>query len=283
MSKKISVETKESIVRMYKSRPMPISCLCKEFNLCAPVISKILAQYHVKLWGKAELFSPELNQRYFQYIDSPSKAYFLGLITTDGCVFWKNKKLAVLTIELQSRDAYILEAFMREVKCNRKLVYNPKTDTFAATVSSTQMVQDLEQYKVTQRSSLTQEFPSNIPHEYLSDYLRGLIDGDGSYAFYSRPGRRVHKKAVRMCCANKAFMEAFVDCMAKATGANHATISVEHGPLYTCAWARNNDVEAIIKYLYSHDGYCLHRKKEIADKILDEIRQYRDNRQSAAS
>ena len=172
---------------------------------------------------------------------------------------------------------------MREVKCNRKIVYNPKTDTFAATISSTQMVRDLEQYKVTQRSSLTQEFPSNISREYLSDYLRGLIDGDGSYAFYSRPGRRVHKKAVRMCCANKTFMEAFIDCVVKATGAAPVTISAERGVLYTCAWTRNNDVEAIIQYLYSHDGYHLRRKKEIADKILDEIRQYRDNRQSAAS
>lgn len=262
---------------------MPIETLAEMYELSSPTIIKILKQYHVKIWSRARLFSPSLDEDYFEQIDSPAKAYFLGLITTDGCVFWKKNGSAFLTISLKASDRYILEAFMSEIRCNRRLVYDRRANCYTATVSSNKVVTDLAKYAVVPKSSLTQLFPSNIPSLYVGDYLRGLIDGDGSYGFYSRPRRRVHKKSVRMCSGSKQFISAFIECISKVAGASQVAILQEESHLFTCAWYSNDDVEAIISLLYAHGGYCLTRKKEIADKIAEEIRQYRDNRTCAAS
>lgn len=284
MGKRISKETKESIVRDYRERPVTQEAIAEKYGLSMPTIIKILKQYKVPIWKKAQLFSPNLDEAYFEDINSQDKAYFLGYITADACVFWKNARNAFLTMELHEKDKYILEAFMEAVGCNRKLVANKKSRTLAATVTSTKMVRDLERYHVHPRSSLTQEFWDEVPDAYLASYMRGLVDGDGSFGFYARPGRSVHKKQFCMCSGSKTFMEGFTTKMADALGVTLPRITADTDRnLYDARWLRNDDLETIISFLYSTDGPYLARKKEVADRIVDEIRQYRDNGHKAAS
>jgi hypothetical protein len=279
MSKKIPKEIKEDIVDFYKLHPVTIDFMCEKYGYSAPTILKILSQYGVKAWSKNKLFSPYLNEDYFNTINSHKKAYFLGLLTTDGCVFWKNKKHASVTVELQARDKYILEELLASVYSNRKLVYTKKSNTYTATITSTKMIKDLEQYHIEPKSSLTQKFYTKLPDKYLPDYYRGLIDGDGSFAFYSRPKRSVHRKAIRMCSGSLSFMEDFIDTLSSQLGVDIVKIKhSEEDHLYECAWTRNDDLETIINFLYSTKGPYLTRKKETADKILREIREYRDKR-----
>jgi len=282
--KHISRETKEAIVREYRERPVRQAVIAEKYGVSIPSVVKILSQYGVPMWGMAQLFSPDLDEGYFEEINSQDKAYFLGYITTDGCVFWKDAHHAFLTMELHKKDRCILEAFMKAVRCNRKLVTNQRRDTVAATVTSTRMVRDLEKYCVRPRSSLTQKFWDAVPDEYLASYMRGLVDGDGSFGFYARPGRSVHKKAFRMCSGSRDFIDAFVDKMADALGVSTPRIHVDAARnLYDTGWIRNDDLETIIGFLYSTDGLYLARKKEVADRIVDEIRQHRDNGRLTAS
>lgn len=284
MPKHIPKEIKEALVKEYKGHPITIEQVATKYGISSPSVVKILTQYGVKVWSKEKLFSPNLDENYFEKIDSHKKAYFLGLITTDGCVFWKNCRCAFLSITLKKPDQYVLEDFMRDICCNRKLVYSSRDDAFTATVTSSKIVSDLEKYNIKPRSSLKQEFYSDLTKEYFADYLRGLIDGDGSFAFYVRPGRNVHKKYVCMCSGSLIFIEEFVNIMCEVLGVKRPRIrSVVQHNLYDVRWYRKDDVETIITFLYSTNGPCLLRKKEIADRILAEIRQYRDNSYRAVS
>ena len=56
------------------------------------------------------------NENYFSEIDTPEKAYFLGMIITDGCVHEN-----VLSMSLQESDEYILEFLKKELKSNKKI------------------------------------------------------------------------------------------------------------------------------------------------------------------
>ena len=284
MPKHISKETKESLVKEYQERPITIGEISERYGISKPSVGKILSQYRIKPWSREKLFSPDLIEDYFERVDTQEKAYYLGLITTDGCVFWKNRKSAFLSIELKKKDGYILEQFMRTIGCNRKLVYSQRSDTLTATVTSTKMVRDLEKYAIHPRSSLTQQFWTDVPSEYLASYLRGVVDGDGSFGFYSRPGRSVHKKLLRICSGSPVFLECLLHKVRSMLPISMPRIQTDtEKNCHMFGWARNDDLETIITFLYSTDGPFLIRKKEIADRILSEIRQYRDNGHKAAS
>lgn len=276
MSKHLNASDKSDIVEYYLDTPKTISAVAEHFKLSSPTVIKVLDEFKVKRWSRAKQYSPELDERYFAKINSHEKAYYLGLLTTDGCVFWVNDKRAVVTITLKSEDRYILKGWMEAIKCNRKIVHN-EDDTYTATVTSTAMVKDLEKYNVYPNSSTTQEFSHDIPTKYLPDYYRGLLDGDGSYGYYPRPKRNVHRKIIRMCSGSKKFMREFIETLSEEIDITESSIQyTERDHTYVCGWTTNDDMWALIKFIYSTDGPYMIRKKKIADKIIKEIRQYRD-------
>lgn len=285
MPKHISIETKEAIVNDYRKKPVAIGAIAEKYGLCQPTVVKILSQYHVKLWPKRLLFSPDLKENYFKEIDSQDKAYYLGLITTDGCVYRKNQDFAFLAIELQKEDGYILEGFMKEMRCNRKLVYSKRSNTLTATVTSVDVVHDLERYHVYPQSSLTQRFWAEVPDSYLASYLRGLVDGDGSFGLYARPERPLsRRKQFCMCSGSEVFLEGFIDKLVEALGVMRPRINSDPScNAYDTRWTRKDDLEAIISFLYSASGPYFVRKKEVAERILADIRQHRDNGRLTAS
>ena len=277
------MDLKREIVCEYLKRPIPEYVLAERYGLSKPTITKILSSFGTKRWSRAQIFSPDLAEDYFRRIDSYTKAYLVGFFTVDGCVFWKNAKSAFLRMELKDSDKYILEKLLAETRCNTKLVYSQRSKTYTATIHSKQMVQDLQQYNIEPRSSRTQRMATNIPDEYMGSYLRGVFDGDGSYAFYRRRNRSVHQKAVRLCSGSELFVRDVSEFLSARLGVNIPTIQTGEDNTYSISWQRNNDIEAIIEYLYKDEGVCLVRKRDIAIKICHEIRQYRDNRHTAAS
>lgn len=60
---------------------------------------------------------PDCNSNYFENIDSPSKAYFLGLLYADGGYLKKVSKNGridlSLSLELKKEDSYIIEEFKK--------------------------------------------------------------------------------------------------------------------------------------------------------------------------
>lgn len=284
MPKHISKEKEQAIITKYKEKPITFEQLATIFHISIPTAQKIIKKYRITPWKKNQLFSPDLKENYFENIDSDEKAYFVGLLTTDGCVFWKNHKHAFISIELKATDKYILEQLMESVCCNRKLVYNKRSNTYTATITSSKMVKDLEQYNIKPKSSSTQELATNIPSEYFAGYMRGILDGDGSYGFYARPKRKSHSKSIRLSSGNRLFLEQWIN--ATSAQLQIAPVSIyasQSDRSYTIEYKRNNDLETIIEYVYAPNGPHLLRKKEIANKILTEIRQYRDNRNNATS
>lgn len=81
----ISKQQKQEIRDFYLSKPMTLTQLASHFNLSSPTVGKILGD--IPRYSKARLNNPELNERFFEVIDSEEKAYFLGLLISDGNIF----------------------------------------------------------------------------------------------------------------------------------------------------------------------------------------------------
>ena len=71
----------------------------------------------------------KFNDTYFQIINSPNKAYFLGLIYADGWVIF-NKKVGTYEfgLQLQSQDKYILEKLNQELGGVHDIIHTPSKE-----------------------------------------------------------------------------------------------------------------------------------------------------------
>lgn len=135
----------------------------------------------------------KLNHDYFEDIDTPEKAYWLGLLFADGCVQHNIKKgnSYSITLELQVDDKYLIDQFAKAVKTNLETkIYTNKSGfqrkdgklhTMAKLVlNSAKMAQDLSKYGVIPNKSLKVSELPNIPHCFMRDFIRGFFDGNGS-------------------------------------------------------------------------------------------------------
>lgn len=274
MTKHLSVKEKEEIISFYKSKPMTIEYLSTKFNLCSPTIIKILNQYRIKRYTKVQLYSPELEESFFEKIDSEYKAYFLGLIITDGCIYKKNSRQNLVSLTIKEEDKYILETFKKCIKSN-KYITSDRRGCYSINILSNKMVKDLEKYGIGENKSLNTVFPRNIDKELYPHLIRGIIDGDGSISFYSRSGRKVHRKAVRLCQGNEQFLKDIVYFLYKNVGIIPVKTFKEKDNLWSIAYVTNDSNYKLINYLYKDSNIFLKRKKFLCDKILEEIKSYK--------
>lgn len=276
MSKHLSKENEIQIIEYYKTKPMTIKELCDKFNLCNVTIIKILNKYNIKRYNRTKLFSPQLDEHYFENIDNEEKAYFLGLIVSDGCIYSQNIRSSMVTITLQGCDKYILERFIKCIKSNKHITSDGR-GCFEIQILSDIMVNDLRKYGLFENKSLHTIFPKNLPKDLYCHFIRGLIDGDGSISFYNRQNRCCHVKAIRFCQGNKKFVEDFIKFLHDNIGTKMINVYQEKENLWSCAYRANSDMILLINYLYKDATIYLTRKKEKCDLIYKEFLKYKSS------
>ncbi len=126
-----------------------------------------------------------LDHNYFSEINTPEKAYFLGLICADGNIELKTNKVA---IGLTEKDKSILEFLSENCNCSKPLQYVDYTkykktsynssNMFRFVVTSKQWVEDLKNLGVVERKTFSLNLPK-IDSNFQRDLIRGLVDGDG--------------------------------------------------------------------------------------------------------
>ena len=112
-------------------------------------------------------------------------AYVLGFIFADGSIF-KNPRGSHY-LDLTSTDLELIGKLKRLLGAEHKIgVYNSKNKKwkrrYKLQIGSRDLFSDLNKYGVVPRKSLIMSFP-NIPRKYLSHFVRGYFDGDGSVNF----------------------------------------------------------------------------------------------------
>lgn len=124
----------------------------------------------------------KLDHNYFEVIDTEDKAYWLGFIMADGCVYrGSDKKSYRLQINLKSTDVEQLNKFQESIQSSYKIQIKKvgKHEACLLKVNSTKMCEDLIGWNVIPSKSLICEMPS-IQQELVRHFVRGYFDGDGS-------------------------------------------------------------------------------------------------------
>lgn len=179
-------EEKSSIIHSYTNLGLTCKEIAKKYAAKPETISKYLKEWGIAIKGNRTV-NRLLKEDYFSQIDTPQKAYFLGLLFADGAIAVAEKRNSSITLELTENDIDILNIFKQELNSNASLSYNKRKErtlgTYGLSIRSKQLADDLKKYNIIpNKTYLVEEII--IPNNYKIDYLRGYIDGDGSL-YYS--------------------------------------------------------------------------------------------------
>ena len=165
---KIKIDINE-ILKEYESG-LAMTQIASTRNISHAYISKKFKDLGIKSRENRKYF---FNEDFFETIDTEEKAYWLGFITADGCVYRRTMKIAII-----STDFHHLEKFITCIEGNQVLKYG-KNNEVILECNSEKMVADLLKLGIGERKSLTVKPCKQVPKQLLKHYWRGMIDGDG--------------------------------------------------------------------------------------------------------
>lgn len=203
---KLTEELQNQIITFYKSKPMGYKEVQEKFHLSLPTISKVLK--NIDKYSKSKIFNPNLVENFFSIVDSEEKAYFLGLIISDGNIFidTKNtniKRSASISITLSKDDKYMLENFKQILHTNTNISSDGR-GCYQIAIRSNTIANDLEKYGVVPKKSFITFLPK-IDKSLYKHLIRGILDGDGNITAHpTELGKFSHKIAF---CGSNQLME----------------------------------------------------------------------------
>ena len=218
--------------------------------------------------GKRKHF---FNERYFEKIDKPEKAYLLGFITADGCVYnGLNKTSFRFQMNLKESDSYILDFLQKEIGSDYKIQFKEvsakkngnKSKVALLKINSTAFCKDLINLNVIPRKSMKESIPlDKIPNEFLRYFVLGYFDGDGSIS-YTKSSPHISILGSKKMCEqlNKIFVDNGIDQNVFFLHPNKKLFGL-----------RINNTENKIKlynFLYKDYVFFLKRKKETFDSFV---------------
>lgn len=218
----------------------------------------------------------DFNKRYFQYIDTPEKAYYLGFIFADGYLIeHKENRNAELGWELQSQDGYILKKFddaiggdhiiYHKEACERMIVGNlcHKQPSDILRIYSKEMVNDLISHGVVPRKTYKKEYPV-VSDDLFFDFLRGYIDGDGCYHVDKNNHLMMH-----ITCAFDDVLIYIKDILNKHGIKSSIYQELERKYRLYC-YNKESISKLLHKLYYKTDILCLKRKFDIISPFLNQ-------------
>lgn len=206
----------------------------------------------------------KLNENYFEKIDSEDKAYFLGLLMADGCVY-KNRIL----ISLQEKDKYILEKFKTYIQYEGNLYKrNPRVKNhsiqYSLEFTSHKIAENLKSIGCVEKKSLILEFPiideSLIPH-----FIRGIFDGDGHIMKEYR-GKYINGRAGFV--GSVPFMKSLRDKLKNSGFDIKKDYYCNNDKNIQIFFNSKNDILKLYQYLYTNSTIWLPRKRDIFEELI---------------
>lgn len=180
-------------VRLYNEEKKSLTKVGEIMGVSKTVITRIFKENNIPIATSNHKYKADY--RKFQYIDSSEKAYWLGFIAADGCVYQRQSgKSNSLLINLSRKDKGHLEAFKKFMNSNVNIIDHVQNEGFSnnsemskIVFNSNKLVDDLIDKGVTPRKSLTLQ-PPKIETKYFLPFILGFFDGDGSISYNSSEG-----------------------------------------------------------------------------------------------
>jgi len=132
-------------------------------------------------------FRKEADSRYFEEIESKEQAYWLGFIFGDGCVTSRESQ-DCLSVELHERDIDHLCKLKDDLSAEHSI--SRRRNEACLSVYDDRLVESLRKKGCDENKTKSSAVP-NIPTDFRPDFIRGLVDADGTYDKYEQTVTRI--------------------------------------------------------------------------------------------
>lgn len=255
----------EELIKFYKKGNCQLKCI-KKFKCSSKNIKEILKKNNIIPRNKSTANRIYFcNDDYFEKIDTKDKAYFLGLLISDG---WNRNN--GFGISLLENDKHILESFKQYTEYTGNLLtYINKSvkqnRMYSLIITSKKLSKDLSKLGCIPAKSHHTYFP-DIPEEFHSHFIRGVFDGDGCISLNKKNTLifnilgnftlidEIQKIMIKNCSLSKTKLKQY-----KKINKN----------MFYLAYGGNIQAKRIYNWLYKDcDDLYLIRKKEKFDKTF---------------
>lgn len=257
---KFTIEQEKEIINKYNSGES-LAKIGKIF-LCSPTtVKNILKEYNIQTRNLSEArrnyLEYTIDENVFENIDSPDKAYWLGVMYSDGYIC-KKKYTNSFGLTVSEKDFEWVEKFKTFLNYNGEIkVYKgtsalSKGNKYARLlIGNNKIVSDLEKLGVVEHKTKIISCLPNI--QFLDDFIRGYIDGDGSL---------LKRLPCFQISGNKDFLEDI---------AKYLKLPYHLTPDKSIYSLRYNTKESryLEKRLYKDANYYLKRKYDIASRSFN--------------
>lgn len=220
---------------------------------------------------------------------TPELAYAVGLIATDGNLSPDGRH-----ISLTSCDKQQLENFRNCLGTKANISRNPpgsfsKNPCYRVQLGNKVLYQQLEAIGLLPNKTSSLE-ALKIPPELFRDFLRGVIDGDGSFVLYTDrynvyKGTRYEylRTYTTITSASLRFLEWIRATLQQTLSIRGYLIEEAPNrwatkPIWKLRFAKQSSIR-IIRWIYYHNDIpCLTRKRILAEHALQTFELFRDKR-----
>lgn len=189
MSKIINLTNKDinQIIHLYCDKKFTlknIRDLFKDKIKDPQFIKKVLIRNNIEIrkYTITRASKHNIDINYFKTIDTEDKAYWMGYLAADGCIYKNGHKVTLI-----SKDIDIIKKFKESIKSEHKITNNITFDkrtnktykSHTIQITSTEFANNLINSGIKYDKSNNLIFP-NIREDLYRHFIRGLFDGDGS-------------------------------------------------------------------------------------------------------
>jgi len=267
--------TKEELETLYIEEKVSTKRITEKLGIGMGTLHRLFKMYGIetrtKIEGKRLEKSQNVNANVdFFRNDSAEKFYVVGLIASDGFVKGNIVSFTSKDYELAKFFADTI-GFKNAIRKETHKLTDKVTNSYKVQFSSAEVVSLLLEYGITERKSLS-FFPTNIPNEFLADFLRGVFDGDGSISFIKRRDTGALSSKFTIVTASEDFAM-FMHKVFSELGVpiNKIVCDKRGNKLYSVSAGNRKSIASITKWLYGSEfeKFGLSRKKEKMIEITE--------------
>ncbi len=248
---------------------MSIRKLAAKHNCSFRAIQQHLTDHGVELRRVGEPRRYNMDDAYFDFIDTEEKAYWLGFLLADGCVYCPTSGCCVVTITLAAKDVGHLEKLRSSA-----LIENPvrvysrkKADVANLYLYSMQWGEALAHHGVIPRKTDVGFSTPALASDMMAPFYRGYFDGDGCIH------RSYKAQWYAQCLGPENFIRDFAWWISDTanSGQCHVYRRLESRDLWHWRSGGNRKVPCILTALYGNAMIYLSRKYRLYQAMLREL------------
>jgi Mor family transcriptional regulator len=271
--KKIAVidnATRLSIVNDFISITQNTSELAKKYNISPTTVCNILHNNGFKTnFYKTCAKKYDINETFFDNINTEEKAYILGLLYADG---YNNESRNSVNLSLAETDKNILDKITLLIQPTKPLQFveiqknNPKKQNqYRLVIANKHISQQLVKLGCMQAKTFKITFPEWLQDDLIPHFIRGYCDGDGYI------NKNFHNPSFSIT-GTEIFCNKLAEILKEKCNINSS--------LYTRHKERNHNIRTLttngrqqvvrfLEYVYKNANIFLDRKMELANNILN--------------